>query len=96
MTKTAYRFIYNEKAKLFLYEEKTATLYYVSRTTKEEIADNKEWEEKYNKPLFDTIGEYTVIDNIGLRVENWKNKDVRNEYLYEYCTQLDDDLQYML
>jgi hypothetical protein len=96
MTKTAYRFEYEGKTRLFLYEEKTATLYYVSKTTKEEITDNEEWQSKYNKPLFDTIGEYTIIDSIGLSIDNWKNKDVRNEYLYEYCTQLDDDLQYML
>ena len=96
MTKTAYKFKYEEKTKLFLYEEKTTTLYYVYKTTKEDIADNKEWIEKYNKPLFEIIGEYTIIDNVGLSVANWKNKEVRDEYLFEYCMQLNDDLQYML
>ena len=89
MTKTAYKFNYEGKTKLFLYEEETSTLYYVTKTSEQEIEDNAEWLAKFKKPLWEIINGYTVIDTIGLNKANWKNKEVRDEYLYEYCVGID-------
>ena len=56
-----------------------------------EKKDNEEWTAKYGKPLWeiDESG-YMIVDSIWLSRENWKDKEARNEYLEEYCYQLED------
>lgn len=39
---------------------------------------------------------YEVADWVGLRVENWKNKEVRNEYLEMYINEIEEEEAYML
>lgn len=86
--------------KEFLYDHEKALVYYVSKTTAEEKAENKEWIEKYGKQLWDTMEcdgiEYTIIDGgVGLRNENWNNKEVRKEYLTEWLWDMEEELFYM-
>lgn len=40
--------------------------------------------------------ETEVVESIGLRVENWKNKEVRDEYLWEWAYELQDEIDYMV
>lgn len=63
----------------------------MSKAKAQEKKDNEEWIAKFGKPLWD-IDEsgYLLIDSIGLSRENWKDKEARNEYLEEYCYQLED------
>lgn len=39
-------------------------------------------------------GLWEEIDGAGLRLENWKNKEVRDEYLAEWCADLEDEIAY--
>ena len=91
MTKTPYRF----EGKLFLYDEAAALVHFVAKMTKADEADNHEWLEKHGRPLYETIGQYMVLDSAGLRPENWKNKELRDSYLDEYAYQLDEELYFL-
>lgn len=85
--------IYKYNGKCFRYDYEHAIVEHVSKATAEEKKDNEEWTAKYGKPLWD-IDEngYLLIDSIGLSRENWKDKEARNEYLEEYCYQLEDSV----
>lgn len=54
--------------------------------------------EHNGRRLFDTdeTGEYMIIDGVGLRKENWKNKEIRDEYLDQWNAEMDEELEYML
>ena len=81
--------VYKVEEKLFRYDYDNCIVEWVTKASKEELKDNAEWLEKYGKPLFD-IDEHGYItnDGIGLRLENWKNKEVREEYLAEWANEL--------
>lgn len=83
--------IYKYNGKCFRYDFENAIVEYVSKATAEEKKDNEEWTAKYGKPLWeiDESG-YMIVDSIWLSRENWKDKEARNEYLEEYCYQLED------
>ena len=40
-------------------------------------------------------GNYYEVEAIGLRPDNWKNKNVRNEYIEEYLDELDTEVSYL-
>lgn len=84
-----YSGIYKRNGKCFKYDFEHSIVEYVCKASKEELADNEEWQKKFGKDLWD-IDEagYIVIDSAGLRAENWKNKEVRDEYLDEWLFEL--------
>lgn len=43
----------------------------------------------------DNNGEWKVINAVGLRKENWENKNLRDEYLFIWNVDIDDELRYM-
>ena len=41
-------------------------------------------------------GEWEVLDGVGLRYENWVNKDARDEYLTEWAYEIEADTECMM
>ncbi len=75
--------------RLFRYNRKHCVVEYITKATSEDRADNAEWQKKYGKDLWDIdAAGYIVLDSIGLRPENWDNKDSRTEYLNEWAYEL--------
>lgn len=88
---------YKLKGKLFRYNDQTCTVEYIMKADAETLAEEAEWKEKHGgRPLFgiDADG-YIVLCSAGLRRENWKNREVRDEYLSEWCFDLDEELEIM-
>lgn len=85
MKKGKFSGIYKRSGFSFRYDYDHCVVEVVSKAGAEEIADNEEWQSKFGKNLWD-IDEagYIVHDSVGLRPENWKNKEVRDEYLDEW------------
>lgn len=89
--------IYTLKGKLFRYNEKTCIVEYIMKADAETIAEEAEWKEKHGgRPLFgiDADG-YMVLRSAGLSRENWNNRETRDEYLSEWCFDLDEELESM-
>lgn len=95
MKKRNYSKVYKHEGKLFRYDFDKCLVQFVSKATEEERNDNEEWQAKHGRDLWDIDEDgYMVIDSVGLRAENWKNKEARDEYLDEYCFDLDDESSY--
>jgi len=91
-----YTINYEGEKKKFQYDRENATILHVAKATAEDIAVNQEWVTKYGKPLFEIQDDgYMVIDSIGLSRKNWDDKEARNEYLNEWCMQMEEELAYM-
>lgn len=92
-----YSGIYKRNGKCFKYDFEHSIVEYVCKASKQELEDNKSWQEKFGKNLWD-IDEngYIVIDSAGLRAENWKNKEVRDEYLDEWIFELQAECEAMV
>jgi len=58
--------------KSFRYNYDRATLEWVCKPDAQMIEDNKEWQEKFGKDLWDIVDGYVVFDTIGLGRDNWK------------------------
>lgn len=41
-------------------------------------------------------GKWEVLDGAGLRLENWKNKEARDEYLQEWIMDIEADAEYQM
>ena len=83
-----YSAVYKRDGFSFRYNFERCVVEYVNKPSKEDLADNEEWIAKYGKPLFDIVDGYEVIDAVGLRAENWKNKALRDDYLDEWIFEL--------
>lgn len=79
---------YKLRGKLFRYDFDNGMVEYIYKADAEMRKDNEEWMARWNKPLWE-IDEhgYFVADSVGLRRENWKDKESRDYYL---STWLDD------
>ena len=83
---------YKLHGKLFRYDFDRSVVERIYKAGTEEVADNGEWMQKYGKPLFDIdAAGYVVITTVGLHADNWKNKAARDEYLFEWCVDLDEE-----
>lgn len=82
--------VYNYEGKCFRYDYQYNLLEYISKADMETIREEEEWKATHNgRGLFDIDSEgYYLVDSIGLREENWKNKETRNEYLSEWMHEL--------
>lgn len=83
---------YKLNGKLFRYDFNRSVVEYICKADEETIADEAEWKQKYGKPLYgiDADG-YIVISSVGLRKENWTDKEARNEYLSGWCSDIDEE-----
>lgn len=84
--------------KLFRYDYDNAVVEYVYKLSDEEIQDELDWMEKHNgKPLvgMDENG-FSVVESVGLRRENWENKEARMEYLSVWADELDEEAAYLM
>lgn len=83
--------VYKLNGELFRYNYKYSEVEYLMKADKEMLKDNEEWLEKHNRPLWDIDEKgYSIIDTVGLNVENWKNKEVRDEYLEGWLFELSE------
>lgn len=91
-----YSGVYKLEGKSFRYDFEHNIVEYICKAGKQEIEDNKEWQEKFGRNLWD-IDEngYMVIDGAGLRPENWKSKDARDEYLREWIYEMKAEFEMM-
>ena len=86
---------YKRNGKLFRYNFDRCLVEWIVKPTSEMIADNKEWQAKFHKDLWNVEDGYTIIETVGLRTENWKNKESRDEYLDAWCDDLDEESEYL-
>ena len=89
-----YSGVYKREGFSFRYNFERCIVEYVSKPSKEELADNEEWVAKFGKPLWDIEEGFIVIDAVGLCPENWKNKEVRDEYLDEWIFELREAVEF--
>lgn len=84
---------YRFQKKLFRYDYEYGVVEYIAKADAEMIADDEEWKKTHNgRGLYDIDQDgYMVLDSVGLRRENWKNKAVRDEYLFGWCIDLDEE-----
>lgn len=72
----------------FRYDYETAMVYWVQKATEEDIEDNLKWREQFGSDLFPIEDGWMLLDCVGLRRENWLNKEAREEYLTEWIAEL--------
>lgn len=90
MKSRAYKF----RGKLFRYDFDNGMVEYIYKADADMRKDNREWMEKWNKPLWE-IDEhgYFVADSVGLRRENWKNKENRDHYLGNWVDDMEEEFR---
>lgn len=90
--------VYKFRNYMFMYDKENSIVYSVAKMGAKERKNNEEWLINYNKPLFETdpSGNYILLNSVGLRRENWSNKEVRDEYLAGWCSELDEELAYWM
>ena len=82
--------VYKLGKKLFRYDYDHCVVEYVTKPTAEELADNERWQRDYGHDLWDIDQGYIVVETIGLRLENWKDREARDEYLNEWIFEMDE------
>lgn len=75
--------------RLFRYDFDHCLVEWIYKADPEMLEDNKEWQAKYGKDLWQIEDGYYIAEAVGLRPENWKRKAVRDEYLAEWCSDID-------
>lgn len=76
--------VYEYKGRKFIYDKKNALLIQIFK-------DSDEVEE-----LGEDKAPWRELDSIGFSKENWDNKDIRDEYLFTYSMELDDEADYAI
>lgn len=88
MKSSVYRFCNN----LFRYDFDHCIVEQVMKADKGMIAENESWKKKYGDPMYDIDQEgYCVIGTVGLSLENWKDKEARNEYLDGWIQEMNEE-----
>jgi len=81
----------------FRYDRKNSIVECVQKATEEMLEDNREWQSKYGKNIWDIDADgYWVCASAGLMHENWDNADARTEYLEEWCSELDEEDSFLI
>lgn len=86
---------YKRGGKLFRYNYDDGVVEYIYKANAEMRKDNEEWMVEFGKPLWE-IGEdgYFVADAVGLRSENWKDKESRDYYLDTWLVDMAEEFAY--
>ena len=67
---------YKYGGKLFRYDFDDCMVEYIVKANAEMRKDNEEWMEEFGKPMWEIYESgYSIIDRVGLRRENWKDKE---------------------
>lgn len=82
---------YTYNGRKFIYDRKTSVVNFVKKATKEDYEDAKRL-----PYVFEIINGYFVIDSIGLSRESWENKELRDEYLYSYIFDINEEADALL
>lgn len=78
---------------IFRYNLTDSIVRMVCPITDEEKAENAEWQQKYGRPLYPVDDmDFTTITSAGLSKENWFNIEIRDEYLYEWISEVMDSI----
>lgn len=94
---SVYKMNYEGKEKCFQYDRKRAMVYLVAKATEEDVKENEDWKKKYGHNLWDINSDgYMKINSVGLGRENWDDKEARDEYLREWCFEMNEELAYMM
>lgn len=72
---------YKYGGKMFRYNREDHVVEWIAKPTKSYLKDNEEWIKETGRPMWDIVDGYIVHDSVGLREENWKNKEARDGYL---------------
>lgn len=73
----------------FRYNYDTTEVEYVVPVTSEMLTENEEWMHKFHSSLYDIHDGFAVIDYRQLNPDYWENKSDRIDYLREFSTDLD-------
>ncbi len=77
---------------MFCYDRDNGTVLLVADLDEETKKENEEWKNKFGKKLYDTVTignkKYMKLKSVGLMHENWKNKESRDEYLFEWSLKI--------
>ncbi|MBQ6175391.1 MAG: hypothetical protein IJK28_12300 [Clostridia bacterium] len=87
---------YKRGKRTFRYRYDTHMVQCIDKPDTEMIADNVEWRQKYGRDLWEIESGYLVIDAAGLMLQNWKNKESRDEYLDIWSYELDEESAYLV
>ena len=91
-----YSEVYTFEGRLFRYDYNSSNAELLGKADENVLLMEKEWERDFNEPLFHigADGLY-VVTEIGFNAENWKNKAVRDEYLFEWIAQIEEDVRWL-
>lgn len=87
--------VYKRGGKLFRYDFDECMVEYVTKVTAETKKENMEWVAEFGEPLFEIgVDGYLIADRVGLRAENWKDKEARDSYLDEWIFDMEEEAAY--
>ena len=89
-----YSRVYKFGDRKFRYNYDDGVVELVFKPNKEMLDDNKEWMEKFGHPLWELSDGYCVADSVGLRRENWVDKESRDSYLGMWVDEIDEELAF--
>ena len=85
---------------MYFYDRVNILVICASELGEERRQENDQWIEKYGEPLYDIFTvdgkDYVEWDAIGLNIENWENVELRNEYLYEWQAQHQQEVKNLI
>lgn len=85
---------------MYFYDRANSLVICASELGEERRQENDQWIEKYGEPLYDIFTvdgkDYVEWDAIGLNIENWENVELRNEYLYEWQDQHQQEVENLI
>ena len=89
--------VYKVRNRLFRYDYDECVVEQISKADPEMYEDNKEWQAKHGRNLWDIDEDgYMVMHSVGLMLENWKDKESRNEYLEMWADELNEEESWMV
>lgn len=84
--------VYKFRGQFFRYDFDNGLVERLAKATDQERKDNEEWLAKYGKPLWQIDADgYIEIEAVGLMRENWQCKAVRDEYLAEWISEIEEN-----
>lgn len=84
---------YSYKGKLFRYDYDSGEIEYIYKADEQAVQEEIAWFTNHGSPLFGIdLDGYITVCSVGFSKENWDNKSVRDEYLFDYCNDLDEEI----
>lgn len=87
---------YKYGKRMFRYDFDNAIAELVVKADKQMLEDNKEWQAKWGKDLWDIDEDgYMVMQEIGFSRADWKSKADRDSCLEMWCYDMDIEAKYL-